>query len=336
MPSSRRGFLRASVSHLASLLALPTVACDVREFARAHGARLRLSIATGQIGGVYYILGGALAKVVTEHVPNVEATAEVTGATVDNLKLLRAGQVDVAYGISASIADAYRGTGLFSDFGRVPVRALAVLYVQPMHLVSMTRDQILRVADLHGRTVSVGAAGSGTEDVALRMLEAAGLDVAKHVRMEHLGPSQSVDALKDGKIDAFFLSASAPAPSVTELAASIGREMRLVPSGELLPALATRYGEGQFSAAVISARTYPGQDADLTTVGAASLLIVDEAMSDALAYEITRVLFERRDEQAAIHPAARGFTPTRAVAGSPIPFHRGAIRYYREVGSWPR
>ena len=315
---------------------LPAVACDVREFARAHGAKLRLSIATGQVGGVYYILGGALAKVVTEHVPNVEATAEVTGATIDNLKLLRAGQVDVAYGISASIADAYRGTGLFGDFGRVPVRALAVLYVQPMHLASVAGEEIRRVADLRGRTVSVGAAGSGTEDVALRMVVAAGLDPSKDVRLEHLGPSQSVDALKDGKIDAFFLSASTPAPSVTELAASIGRDMRLVPSGDLLPALAARYGEGQFSVAVIPARSYPGQETDVSTVGAASLLVVDAAMSDVLAYEITRVLFERRAEQAAIHPAARGFTPSRAIAGSPIPFHPGAIQYYREVAAWPR
>ena len=317
-------------------MVLTAPACDVREFARSHGARLRLSIATGQVGGVYYILGGALAKVVTEHVPNVEATAEVTGATVDNLKLLRAGQVDVAYGISASIADAYQGTGLFREFGRVPVRALAVLYVQPMHLVSVARAQILRVADLRGRTVSVGAAGSGTEDIALRMVAAAGLDAAKDLRLEHLGPSQSVDALKDGKIDAFFLGASIPAPSVTELASSIGRDMRLVPSGDLLTVLGKGEGRKLYSPMVIPARSYPGQESDVVTVGNASLLVVDEGMSDALAYEITRVLFERRDEQAAIHPVARGFTPARAIGGSPIPFHPGAIRYYREVAVWPR
>lgn len=335
MPSSRRAFLRAAVAPFASLLALPAVACDVREFARAHGAKLRLSIATGQVGGVYYILGGALAKVITEHVPNVEATAEVTGATVDNLKLLRAGQVDIAYGISASIADAYRGSGLFREFGRVPVRALAVLYVQPMHLVSMARDGIARVADLRGHTVSVGAAGSGTEDVALRMVAAAGLDSAKDVRLEHLGPSQSVDALKDGKLAAFFFSGSAPIPAVTELAISLGREMHLVASGDLLSVLSERYGAGQFSAAVIPARTYPGQEADVIAVGTASLLVVDESMGEGLTYEITRVLFERRDEQAAIHPAAKGFTPARAIVGSPVPFHPGAIRYYREIAAWP-
>ena len=334
MFSSRRTFVHTLLARTGAILTVPAVACDVREFARAHGAKLRVSIATGQVGGVYYILGGALAKVITEHVPNVQATAEVTSATVDNLKLLRAGQVDVAYGISASIADAYRGEGLFHAFGRVPVRALAVLFTQAMHLVSLVRHGITRVADLRGRVVSIGAAGSGTEDLALRMLSAAGLDPAKDLRAELLGPAQSVDALKDGKIAALFTSNAVPSPAVTELASAVGREMHLVPSDDLLPVLRRRFGDELFTPEVIPARAYAGQQREVITVGNASLLVVDEAMSEALTYEITRVLFEYRDEQAAIHPSAKGFTPERAVAGSPVPFHPGAIRYYREVGIW--
>ena len=335
MHASRRSFLRSLLARTGAILALPVVGCDVREFARAHGAKLRLSIATGQVGGVYYILGGALAKVITEHVPNVEATAEVTAASVDNMKLLRAGQVDIAYGIGVSVADAYRGEGLFRAFGRVPVRALAVLFVQAMHVVTLVRHRIARVADLRGRVVSVGAAGSGTEDLALRMLLAAELDPKKDLRCELLGPAQSVDALKDGKIAAFFNSNAAPSPAITELASAVGGEMHLIPSGDLLPALTRRFGAGQFMPDVIPARTYVGQQRDVITVGNAALLVVDEAMNDDLTYEITRVLFERRDEQAAIHPAAKGFTPARAVVGSPVPFHPGAIRYYREVAAWP-
>ena len=333
--STRRDFLRAIAAPAAAVLALPLVGCDIREFARAHGAKLRLSIATGQVGGVYYILGGALAKIITDHVPNVEATAEVTAATIDNLKLLRAGQVDVAYVIAAGLADAYHGEGLFRAFGRVPVRALAVLYVQPMHVVTLAKENISRVADLRGRVVSLGAAGSGTEDIAMRMLEAAALDPRKDLRRELLGPAQSIDALKDGKIAAFFTSNSVPTPAVTELASSVGRQMRLLPSDDLLPALAQRYGEGLFTREVIPARTYPGQDLDIATVGCASVLVVDEAMSETLTYQITRILFEHRAEQAAIHPVARTFTPQRCVVGSPVPFHPGAIKYYREVGAWP-
>lgn len=335
MHASRRSFLRSLLARTGAMLAWPAIGCDVREFARAHGAKVRLSIATGQVGGVYYVLGGALAKVITAYVPNVEATAEVTAATVDNLKLLRAGQVDVAYGIAASIGDAYRGEGLFRAFGRVPVRALAVLYVQATHVVTLVRHPIARVADLRGRVVSIGAAGSGTEDLALRMLVAAELDPRKDLRCELLGPAQSVDALKDGKIAAFFNSNALPSPAVMELATSIGRDMRLVPSDDLIPALRQRFGEGQFTVEVIPPRTYRGQDAAVATVGNAALLVVDEAMSESLTYEITRALFQHRDEQAAIHPAAKGFTPARAVVGSPVPFHPGAIRYYREIAAWP-
>jgi TRAP transporter TAXI family solute receptor len=333
--SSRRQFVRALLAPAAAALALPTLACDVREFARAHGAKLRLSIATGQVGGVYYILGGALAKIITDYVPNVEATAEVTAATVDNLKLLRAGQVDVAYVIAPSLADAYRGEGLFRVFGKVPVRALAVLYVQPMQLVTLAKANIARITDLRGRVVSVGAAGSGTEDIAMRMLQAADLDPNKDLRRELLGPAQSMDALKDGKIDAFFASNSTPTPALTELASTVGRDMQLVPLDELLPVLVRRYGEGEFTREVIAAHTYSDQDREVATVGSASLLVVDEAMSETLTYQITRILFEHRAEQAAIHPVAKTFSPQRGVAGSPVPFHPGAIKYYREVGAWP-
>jgi TRAP transporter TAXI family solute receptor len=169
----------------------------------------------------------------------------------------------------------------------------------------------------------------------MRMLEAAELDPKKDLRRELLGPAQSMDALKDGKIAAFFASNSAPTPAITELASSVGREMRLLPSDDLIPALGRRYGEGQFTREVILAHTYPGQDRDVATVGAASLLVVDQAMSETLTYQITRMLFEHRAEQAAIHPVAKGFSPQRAVVGSPVPFHPGAIKYYREVGAWP-
>jgi len=315
--------------------ALPAaIACDVREYARARGAKLRLSIATGQVGGAYYVLGGGLAKVISDHVPNVQVTAELTAASVDNLKFLRAGQVDLGLTLGPSLADAYLGTGTFREFGRVPVRTLAVLYTQPMHLVTLARHRITRVADLRGRVVSTTNPGSGTEIIALRMLEAAGLDPDRDLVRERLGPAQSGDALKDGKIEAFFFSSGVPSPAVLEVATSFGAETRLVPSDDLLPLLQQRYGAEQFSRSIIPARSYPGQESDVATVGSATLLVVDEKMSEALAYEITRAVFEHTAELAAIHPVARTFSAEGAAAGSPAPFHPGAIRYYRERGVW--
>lgn len=311
------------------------IACDVREYARARGANLRLSIATGQVGGAYYVLGGGLAKVISDHVPNVQVTAELTAASVDNLKFLRAGQVDLGLALGPSLADAYHGSGTFREFGRVPVRALAVLYTQPMHLVALARHGIARVADLRGRVVSTQNPGSGTEVIALRMLEAAGLDPDRDVTRERLGPAQSGDALKDGKVEAFFFSSGVPSPAVLELATAFGAEMRLVPSDDLLPLLQQRYGAEQFPLSIIPARSYPGQERDVPTVGSATVLVVDEKMSETLAYEITRAVLEHTAELAAIHPVAKTFTPERAAAGSPVPFHPGAIRYYRERGVWP-
>lgn len=317
------------------LVTLPLVAgCDVREFARERGATLRLSIATGQVGGTYYILGGGMAKVITDHVANVEATAEVTAATVDNLKLLRAGQADLAFVMGSTLGDAYEGTGAFREFGRVPVRALAALYVQPMHVVTLAQSGISSIADMRGRVVSTGAPGSGTEDVALQMLAAAGLDPETGVRRERLGPAQSVDALRDGKLDAFFLGSAAPAPALTELASSLGRAMRLVPAADVLAALQGKFGEGQYPLFTIEAGTYPGQSADVPAVGSPSLLVVDASMAEELAYEITRALFEHVPALAAIHPVGAELDPARAVQGSPIPFHPGAIRYFRERGAW--
>jgi uncharacterized protein len=331
----RRRFLQ-DLAVRALAVAAPAVlaGCDVREYARSRGASLRLSIATGQVGGVWYVLGGGLAKVISDHVPNVQVTAELTAASVDNLKFLRAGQVDLGLALGPSLADAYDGSGTFREFGRVPVRTLAVLYTQPMHLVTLAHYGIARVADLRGRVVSTGNPGSGTEVIALRMLEAAGLDSEHDLRRERLGPAQAIDALKDGKIEAFFQGSAAPSPAVLELATTLGREMRLVPSGDLLPVLHLRYGATQFPLSIIPAGSYPGQQDDVPTVGSATVLVVDEKMSETLAYEITRAVLEHTAELAAIHPVAKAFSPERAAMGSPVPFHPGAILYYRERGVW--
>jgi uncharacterized protein len=308
---------------------------DPREFARAHGAVQRLSIATGGTGGVWYPYGGGVAKVISDRVQNIEATAEVTSASVDNLKLLRNGRADLAFSITDVLADAYRGEGAFRDFGRVPVRTLAVLYPQPTQLVTFATKPIERLADLRGRVVSIGSPGSGTEILARRILEAAGIDPDRDIRPQGLSVAESVGALRDGKIDAFFWNSGLPAGSVLDLANTPGRRIRLLPHDEVLPELRRRYGDSIYYRALIPAATYPGMTGDVPVVALSSALVVDEAMAEELVYEITRALFEHRDDLAAIHPAALELTPGSAVAGSPVPFHPGAIRYYRERGAWP-
>jgi TRAP transporter TAXI family solute receptor len=334
-PLDRRDFLRTLGTAGGLALASIAGACDVREYARAHGAKLRLSIATGPIGGTYYVYGGGLASVISRHVPNVEATAELTSASVDNLKFLRMGRADLALVVGTSLYEAYTGTEAFRDLGRVPVQALAVLYLQPMHLVSFAEANIRSLADLRGKVISSGSPGSGTDDMIPRLLRAAGLDADSDVRRHRLGPANAAEALRDGKIDAFFWSAGVPSAAVLDLATSFRGRLRLVPTADVLAGLQQPGTPPLFVESIIPGGSYPGIDEDVATVGVATVLVADASLSESLAYEITRVLFDQREELGAVHAEARTLTPAFASSASPIPFHPGAVRYYREQGVLP-
>ena len=321
---------RLVLAALAAVVAVP-LACVSPD---SGGLTMRLSIATGGTGGVYYPYGGGIAKIISEHVEGVEATAEVTAGTVDNLKFIANRSADVAFGLADSIDDAATQSGAFANFGVVPMRALAVLYDNYNHLVSVTSTGIETVADLEGRVVSTGAPGSGTEVSAFRILNAAGVDPNTGIRKQSLGASQSVDAIKDAKIDAFFFSGGLPTGAILDLASTPGRTIKVVPNGETLATLQEQYGSLVYHSYPIPESPYPGMEETVTVVAVSNVLVVHEDMDADLAYELTRVLVERHDELAAVHPMAAALTIESATAGSPIRFHDGALRYYREQGVW--
>ena len=293
----------------------------------------RLSIATGGTGGVYYPYGGALAKIISDELPGIQATAEVTAASVDNLKFLHDGRSDIAFTLADTLADAVRGSGAFAATGAVPAQALAVLYTNYTHIVALEGNGIRSIGDLRGRVVSTGAAGSGTELIALRVLEAAGLQ-PNDVRRQSLAVSASVDAIKDGKLDAFFWSGGLPTAAVLDLANTPRTRMVLLSSGDVLPSLQNRYGAGLYLPVTIAASAYPGLSSPTDVVGVANLLVVGTSMPEDLAYQITRLLFDRQAQLAAIHPEAANLSLRTAVTGSPAAFHPGAIRFYREKRVW--
>jgi TRAP transporter TAXI family solute receptor len=293
----------------------------------------RLSIATGGTGGVFYPYGGGIAKVISDNLPGVEATAEVTAASVDNLKFLKQGTSDLAFTMADTAQDAMQGKEGFEGIGTVPVRTLAVLYSSYAHLVTLEGSGIRRVSDLRGRTVSTGAAGSGTTVLAMRLLQAAGLDPQRDIRSQSLGVAQSVDAMKDGKIDAFFWNAGLPTASILDLVNTPGIQARFIPTDELLPRLHQTYGQALYYTAVIPKGTYK-TNPDVPVIAVANLLVVSESMSETLAHDITRLLFEKQSDLAAIHPQARELALETALKGSSVPFHPGAIRYYRERHVW--
>ena len=292
-----------------------------------------ISIATGGTGGVYYPYGGGLAKVLNESLPAIRASAEVTAASVDNLKLIRDGKADVAFALADTVADAAAGRGAF-DAAPVPAAGIAVLYANYTHIVTLASSGINAIADLRGRRVSTGAPGSGTEVIGFRILRAAGLDPAADVTRQGLGASESADSLKDGKIDAFFWSGGLPTAAVQDLAHSTGITIRLIPSAQLVPLLQRDYGSLYFPL-TIPAAVYPDLGAPVDVVGVANVLIVNKGMPEQLAYDITRVLFEKQSELAQIHPEARNLSVQNATRGSPVEFHPGALRYYREKGITP-
>ena len=291
-----------------------------------------LSIATGGTGGVYYPYGGGLAKILNENLPSVRATAEVTAASVDNLKLIRDGRADVAFTLADTLADAVKGAGAFQD-RPVNAASIAVLYSNYTHLVVLASSGIQSVADLRGKIVSTGSPGSGTEVIAFRVLRAAGLDPDNDVRRQGLGASESVEALKDAKVDAFFWSGGLPTAAVQDLSHTPGISIRLLPTLSLLTTLNREHGALYFPLDIPEG-AYPGVQSAVPVIGVANVLVVNRAMPDDLAYDLTRLLFEKQQELAAIHPEARNLSLQSAPKGSPAEFHPGAIRYYREKGVW--
>lgn len=297
------------------------------------GGAKYLSIATGGTGGVYYPYGGGLAKVLNENLPGVRATAEVTAASVDNLKLIRDGGADLAFTFADTLDDAVHGRGAFQASGPVQAASLAVLYSNCIHVVVLGSSSIQTIQDLRGKVISTGSPGSGTEVIAFRMLRAAGLDPDRDVTRQSLGVSESSDALKDGKLDGFFWGGGLPTPAIQDLSHTQGITIRLLPAGDLVARLRKQFGDVYYQLDVPPG-TYPGVGQPVPSVGSSNVLIANRAMPDQLAYDIVRTMFEHQGELAAIHPEARKLSLQRAVTGSPAAFHPGAIRFYREKGVW--
>lgn len=291
---------------------------------------VRLSIATGGTGGVYYPMGGGTANIISKYIPYAEATAEVTTASVDNCLLVSKGKADLAFIMADTGWDAYMGREKFKE--KIPLRTVAVLYPNNMHVVTIEGKGIEKVTDLKGKRVSTGAPGSGTEVMAVRVIEAYGLDPNKDMTRDKLSVSESAGALKDGKIDAFFWVGGLPTAAVTDLGATPGVKMKLINHADAVPKMRERYGP-LYVKGVISAKTYPGQGAEVQIAVVWNLLVCHENMKENLVYDILKTLFDHKPELVASHSDAKYLSlEPQAGGGSPIPFHPGAIRYFTEKG----
>ena len=291
----------------------------------------QLSIATGGTGGVYYPLGGGFGNILGKELPGVTATAQVTGGSVANLQLIGSGKADLCFTQVDAAWDAVNGLDKFAG-GKLPIRALAVMYPNYMHVVTVEGTGIDKVEDLKGKRVSTGSPGSATEVFAFRVIEAAGLDKDKDMRRERLGVAESVNAVKDKKIDAFFFVVGLPTSSITDLAATPNTKIKVLDHAQYLDKMLAKYGN-IYAAGTIPKTTYAGMDADAKGITVWNIMAVNASTDEQLAYDLTRLMLEKQNDLALVHKEALNIKAewqTSDRAG--VPWHPGALKYFKEKG----
>jgi uncharacterized protein len=303
--------------------------------ANAQQSKLSFSIVTGGTGGVWYPLGGAIGGIIGKYVPNTEASSEATTAAIDNMKLLGAGKAGLAFAYDYHLG--------WANDGKVPgipakykIRLVMGFYEQPLHIVTTSGTGITTVMQLKGKRVSVGAPNSGTEEQADYVLKALGIDWNKDIKKEKLGANESVAALKDGKIDAFFWSGAVPTGSIIDMASTPGTKMVLLPVGGDTAARIMKGNPGVFHKTVFAKGSYAGVESDIEAIGITAVLqAMDTFPADRL-YLIVKAIFDNKAELAAVWKGATQMTPATAV-GQVTPdalkyLHPGAQKYFKEKG----
>ncbi|MGG7643775.1 TAXI family TRAP transporter solute-binding subunit [Rhodovulum sp. YNF3179] len=292
-------------------------------------AQQQLSVATGGTGGVYYPMGGGLAEVINNHIDGFAATAEVTGASVENMGLVARGDADMALGLADTVQQAQTGTGRFDGQPLEMLHGLASMYANMIQIVTLEGSGIESLADLAGKRVSVGAPGSGTEVNAQTVLNANGLTY-DDIDEQRLNFNETADALANGDIDAGFWSVGAPTSSILNLATTNDIRMIELSADEIA---AAREANPIFAQTTLAGGIYEGVAEDVNVLGVPNVLVASSAMSEDLAYQITKAMFENIADLQAVHPAANQTTVEFTLGATPIPLHPGAIRYYEEAGA---
>jgi TRAP transporter TAXI family solute receptor len=298
-------------------------------------SKFSFSIATGGTGGVWYPLGGAIGGLIGNKVPNTEATSEATTAAIDNLKLLTASRAGMAFCYDYHVvwANAGKVPGLS---GQHKVRMVLGFYEQPLHIVTRDGTGISTVMDLKGKRVSTGAPNSGTEEQADYVLKALGIDWSKDMSREKLGATESVAALKDGKIQAFFWSGAVPTSSIIDLASTPGLKLVLLPvGGEVRDKIMTA-NPGVFHSTVFQKGIYSGLERDVPAIAITAVLTAMEEFPADRMYEIAKTIFSSTQELSAVWKDATKMTPETAVnqvTPDALNFlHPGVQKYFKEKG----
>ena len=287
-----------------------------------------VNILTGGQAGVYYPLGVALSQIYGKAIPNAKATAQVTKASAENLNLLQAGRGELALTLGDALSDAWKGdeeAGFKTKLDKL--RGLSATYNNYIQIVASADSGIRTLADLKGKRVSVGAAKSETKLNARAVFRAAGLSYKDLAKTEFLPFGESVELIKNRQLDATLQSAGLGVASIRDLATSVKIVVVPVPAD-----VVAKIGDPAYQPAVIPAGTYEGQTTDVATAAIPNFLVTHSGVSDELAYQMAKALYDNLDTMYAAHNAAKAIKRENAVKGMPVPLHPGAERYYREVG----
>lgn len=294
-------------------------------------ARSRLTVATGGTGGVFFVYGGGLARIFSEKLANTQATAQVTGGSVDNCNLVSGGDADLGFSTLDSAFDARAGVGAYSQGGRREVSVLAVLYDSFFHVVANPSMGVTTVAEMRGKRIGVGSAGSSTESIADRALQAAGLNPRTDITRDNLGVAESANALSDGKIAAFFWIGGVPTAAVRDLAQGGRTPMRFIDTSREYAAMERQF-PGLYRPFTLPANAYTGQAEAVSGLGVANVLIVNSRAPNALVTRMLEGIFNNLTDVQTIHPEARRLTLAGAAAKTAVPFHPAAEAFFRARG----
>ncbi len=287
------------------------------------------SMATGGTTGTYYPLGTAIAQVISDNVDNVKVEARSTGASVANINLLKDGQADMAFVQNDIAYYAYNGVEVFDGKKVDNIAGMMALYPEHIQIVTLADSGINSVADLKGKRVAVGAAGSGVEANAKQILEAYGISFDDLALADHVSFKDAVQKLKNNQLDAAFLTAGYPTAAVNELAAS--KSIKLIAiDDEHASALKEKYPF--YVQDIIPAGTYKGVDEDVKTVAVKAILIVRKDIPEDVVYNMLKAIFEHTDEIAKAHAKGAMINLDNAVKGMSIPWHPGAEKFFKEKG----
>ncbi|OGB28731.1 MAG: C4-dicarboxylate ABC transporter [Burkholderiales bacterium RIFCSPLOWO2_12_FULL_61_40] len=287
-----------------------------------------VNVLTGGQSGVYYPMGVALSQIYAKAIPNVRSTAQVTKASAENLNLLQAGRGELALALADSVSDAWQGkeeAGFKTKLDKL--RGLSGTYSNYIQIVAGADSGIKTLADLKGKRISVGAAKSGTELNARAIFKAAGINYADLAKVEYLAFGESVELMKNRQLDATLQSAGLGVASIRDLATAVKIIVIPVPAD-----VVAKVGDAAYQTAVIPANTYTGQTTDIATAAIPNFLVTHSGVSDELAYQMTKSMYENLNSLYAAHNSAKVIKRENAIKGMPIPLHPGAERYYKEVG----